>query len=181
MLLSAGNYLTNIPRRMVLPAVGVPMEATDHAPRAPAPRAIKLRGPDLERFIRRIQAVELYREGRRSLCKAKEVAGAQEQECTGSTDRRGIPSFRYRRRPCTQAAVSFLPIGTDFCHVEMTRGPRIAVRMAGQRRSADDRAMRRVDHPGRDIHKTRGREGRPSTGPERSPPKPPSPPAAIPV
>jgi predicted HTH domain antitoxin len=54
--------------------------------------AIKVREPDLDRFIRRVLAVELYREGRLSLGKAAEVAGVRSKwEMILLLDEKGVP------------------------------------------------------------------------------------------
>lgn len=55
-------------------------------------QAIRVREADLDRFIRRILAVELYREGRLSLGKAAEVAGARNKwEMVMLLDEKGVP------------------------------------------------------------------------------------------
>jgi len=54
-------------------------------------QAIRVREADLDRFIRRILAVELYREGRLSLGKAAEVAGARNKwEMVLLLDEKGV-------------------------------------------------------------------------------------------
>ncbi|MDD3622943.1 MAG: UPF0175 family protein [Methanofollis sp.] len=54
--------------------------------------AIRVREGDLDRFIRRLLAVELYREGKISLGKAAEVAGARNKwEMIMLLDEKGVP------------------------------------------------------------------------------------------
>lgn len=54
--------------------------------------AIRVREADLDRFIRRLLAVELYREGKISLGKAAEVAGARNKwEMIMLLDEKGVP------------------------------------------------------------------------------------------
>jgi len=82
--------------RIYYPADGttscdVPMEATITLPKSLL-SVIKVREPDLDRFVRRILAVELYREGRLSLGKAAEVAGARNKwEMIMLLDEKGVP------------------------------------------------------------------------------------------
>lgn len=54
--------------------------------------AIRVREADLDRFVRRLLAVELYREGKISLGKAAEVAGARNKwEMIMLLDEKGVP------------------------------------------------------------------------------------------
>ncbi|WP_301664891.1 UPF0175 family protein [Methanoculleus frigidifontis] len=69
----------------------VPMEATITLPESLL-SVINVRKPDLDRFIRRVLAVGLYREGRLSLGKAAEVAGARNTwEMILLLDEKGVP------------------------------------------------------------------------------------------
>jgi predicted HTH domain antitoxin len=76
---------------IVIPDTNVPMDATITFPRSLL-SAIKVKEADLNRFVRQALAVELYREGRLSLGKAAELAGARNKwEMILLLNEKGVP------------------------------------------------------------------------------------------